>query len=519
MAVASCTAPLSGVESNSQSASKATPAHVDPAKSLVPTTGPPGSEQPDSTLPAEISPSAIAGSSSADLDSTPTALPPVQQKKPQYSLQASLDYDQRHVTVSQQITYTNPVTESLSDLVLMVDPLYYPGTFHLNRLAWGNGDEVMSPVIENGTIRLVLPAPLAPGQSIGMLIDFELFLPTPQPSPTTRPVPFGATDRQVNIVDWYPFIPPYRPGEGWLAHPAGFFGEHLVYDLADFSVDVQLTGGNSDLTIAAPATDNFNAGWHHYRLESARNFSWSVSHQYQVTQAVVNGTTIRSYAFPTHAEAAQAVLQTTTQALQLYNELFGVYPRPLLTVVEADFLDGMEYEGLYFLSNGFYNLYQGTPGEYLIAIAAHETCHQWWYARVGNDQALEPWLDEALCTYCERLFYERLQPQALDWWWQYRVNYYSPRGSVDGSIYNPLGYRAYRDAVYLNGAMFLEDLRKLIGDQAFFGFLQAYADQAAEQIATADTFFSILQQFTEQDLSPLLETYFESNPLLFNYIN
>jgi aminopeptidase N len=179
-------------------------------------------------------------------------------------------------------------------------------------------------------------------------------------------------------------------------------------------------------------------------------------------------------------------------------------------VVEADFLDGMEYDGLYFLSNGFYNLYQGTPGEYLVAIAAHETAHQWFYALVGNDQALEPWLDEALCTYSERLYYEHYFPEALDWWWTYRVRYYHPSGWVDGSIYTPQGYRAYRDAVYLHGAEFLEELRSLVGEPAFFAWLQHYVTQYAYQIASANDLFSVLYQQTSTDIIPLLSEYFQA---------
>jgi aminopeptidase N len=168
----------------------------------------------------------------------------------------------------------------------------------------------------------------------------------------------------------------------------------------------------------------------------------------------------------------------------------------------------MEYDGLYFLSNGFYNLYQDTPGEYLIAIAAHETAHQWFYGLVGNDQGNEPWLDEALCTYSEHLFYERYYPDVLDWWWAYRVNYYQPRGAVDGNIYNPEGYRAYRDAVYLNGAVFLNELRKIIGDDAFTAFLKAYVDHHRHQIATTQNFFDLLAQFTNTNLSELKLRFF-----------
>jgi aminopeptidase N len=221
---------------------------------------------------------------------------------------------------------------------------------------------------------------------------------------------------------------------------------------------------------------------------------------------------VTTYAFSGQEKASQAVLTTTVEALELYSKSFGEYPRQSLNVVEADFLDGMEYDGMYFLSKGFFNLYTGTPGEYLVAIAAHETAHQWWYAMVGNDQALEPWLDEALCTYMEHIYFENLHPEALDWWWTYRINYYQPRGWVDDSIYNPHGeiqaYRAYRDAVYLNGAVFLDELRKTMGDQAFFEFLKAYAAQNRDQIATKNSFFSLANQFSQSDLMPLIKQYF-----------
>jgi hypothetical protein len=328
------------------------------------------------------------------------------------------------------------------------------------------------------------------------------------PSAEVRPIPFGYTARQVNLVDWYPFIPPYIPGEGWQAHRAGFFGEHQVYELADFEVSLSMSDTGQDIQIAASAPAMQEGSWHHYQHQAARNFAWSASHMYQVYSTVVGDTTILSYAFPDHAAAGEATLRTTAEALELYSRLYAPYPNQLLTVVEADFLDGMEYDGLYFLSNGFYNLYQGKPDDYLIAIAAHETAHQWFYAMVGNDQAMEPWLDEALCTYQERIFYEHLYPQALDWWWTYRVNYYNPQGWVDGSIYNPEGYRAYRDAVYLNGAVFLEELRQEIGDEVFFAFLRDYVAQTRDEIATGELFFSILGQHTQEDLSTLIGKYF-----------
>jgi len=443
------------------------------------------------------------------LPSSTTA--PASQQNPQYTLTARLDYARHHLAVEEQIDYINRAPESLPDLKLMVEPAYYAGVFHLTSLNWGDGKTAADATWDGAQLQLPLSEPLKPGEHITLSIAYELDLPSPQPSPTTRPVPFGYTARQTNLVDWYPFIPPYEAGKGWLAHQAGYFGEHLVYEEADFQVNIQITDQRSDLTIAASAEPQVDGNWTRYRLENARNFVWSVSHEYQVETETVDGVTVYGYSFSFDSAAGKAALHTTAQALALYNQLFGPYPRESLSVVEADFLDGMEYEGLYFLSDGFYNLYQGQPGEYLVAIAAHETAHQWWYALVGNDQAMEPWLDEALCTYSERLFYEYTYPEALDWWWAYRIQYYEPKGWVDGSIYNPDGYRAYRDAVYLNGALFLESLRQQIGDTAFLAFLKDYAKQEAHRIATTQDFFSILKEHTQDDIQPLVNQYFKNH--------
>jgi len=111
-----------------------------------------------------------------------------------------------------------------------------------------------------------------------------------------------------------------------------------------------------------------------------------------------------------------------------------------------------------------------------------------------------------------------LHPEALDWWWNYRINYYNPRGWVDTSVYNPQGdaqpYAAYRAAVYFNGAVFLEELRQTIGDPAFFTFLQQYVEQSSKILITGAQFFELLNPTSSPDLQAVLEKYFSSSYLL-----
>lgn len=485
-----------------------TPTPTNPTPPVVPSPTEKLSLVPDTLSPPTQSPIAATPVAASTLETSITHKEP--SNRTQYNLSASLNYSLHHLSVEEDIFYTNQSSDPISTLLLVVEPSRYPGVFHLNSIAWGNGQPISEYTRDIGLLRIPLKNSLRPGDALELSLSYDLSLPSPDPSYYGRPVPFGYSARQTNLVDWYPFIPPYVPGQGWLVHKAGPFGEHLVYEVADFAVNLHLSETTPDLILAASAPAEIDGDWHRYHHENARNFAWSASDQYVMSTTTVSSITIFSYYFPGNAEAGKSVLQTTAEALDLYNVLFGPYPRQSLTVIEADFLDGMEYDGLYFLSKGFYNLYSGEPTDYLTAIAAHETAHQWWYSSIGNDQALEPWLDEALCTYSERLFYEYLYPQGLDWWWTYRVHYYQPNGWVDGNIYNPEGYRAYRDAVYLNGALFLEDLRVLVGDTVFFDFINAYAHELAYKIATADDFFRLLEDISQTDITPLLDKYFQN---------
>jgi hypothetical protein len=420
-----------------------------------------------------------------------------------------LDYWEHTLIVSESITYTNNSPDVLTELQLDVEPNRWAGGFELQSLTWGDGQVANEYALTGNQLVIPLRQELQPADGLALNIEYKLTLPAiPVPDDLTRPVPYGYTGRQTNLVDWYPYIPPYRSGEGWLLHKPGSFGEHQVYDMADFDVQVVLTEAVEGLVMAASAPAEQSGETYRYHLTAARNFALSASHFYVVDSREVGEVTVISYTFPFDTQAGEQVLHDSSQALALYIDLFGAYPYPSLSIVEADFLDGMEYNSLFFLSRGFYNLYNGSPTGYLTAIAAHETAHQWWYAQVGNDQALEPWLDEAMCTYSERIFYENIYPDLLDWWWEFRINYYQPSGVIDGAIYDYDSFRAYRDSVYLHGAQFLEELRTAIGDEVFLAFLHDYASRMANQQTTAEDFFELLQAYTSLDLTSLRSEYF-----------
>ena len=469
---------------------------------------------PTETPTAEASPAA----------ETPSVLPTPASSvgNPRYVLDLQLNYSTKAAVVNETITYPNPSGETLTNLVLAVEPNLWSGGFSLKSLAVDD-QPVTNYTIEPMSQRLEiqLPQPLPPGSTITISMSYGLILPQMQAYSNPeeiRPQIYGYSERQANFVDWYPFVVPYIPGKGWVLHNPWYYGEHLMYDLADFDVTVTFTDGAQPKIAASGAevepsvTEATPSGAvsRRFILEAGRTFALSLSDHFRVATQTIGEVTLYCYYFAFYNEAGEALLQTTVDAMRVYSDRFGPYRHKTLTAVQGDFNDGMEFSGLYFISRDYFNLYKGTPENYLVTIGAHETAHQWWFDGVMNDQALEPWLDEALSTYSERLYYESVYPDLVDWWWGYRYFEFQQAGYVDTPVYEGGGQRPYWDKVYLTGARFLEELRERLGDEIFFAFLRDYYTQQLGRRATGTDFFRVLREHTSADLSELMIKYFKN---------
>ncbi len=427
-----------------------------------------------------------------------------------YDIVAKMDYDAKSLSVVEKIFFTNKTGIILPDILLAVLPNSQPGVFQLIQVLVDdiNHDDY----ILDGQRLLIKGLKLPNAESMLIEVRFQLDLPAVvQGDPNVvRPTIFGVSEKQVNLTDWFPMVVPYSQ-QGWLLHNPAYYGEHLVYPAAEISLELNFANTTFLPIIAASSLQTGPEGTHTYQMENARDMVFAMGRQMNVVSGYANGFTVNSYFYEPYRSAGEAVLKTTLEAVDLYTYLFGpLEGRDSLSVVQGDFDDGMEFDGLYYLSNSFYNLYDGTPKQYLILVAAHETCHQWWFAQVANDQALHPWLDESLATYCEKLYYEHYHPDSLSWWWTTRVDFYEPTGFIDAPVTSYEGFTPYTNATYRQGARFLEDLRVLIGDDAFFAFLRDYLTQMRGKISTPEVFFAILRSHTEIDLSPLITKYFQN---------
>ncbi len=431
----------------------------------------------------------------------PPATPVPANTRTQYSLFVTLDYAGRAVGVDETVVYSNTTGQSLSNVILAVEPNLWSNCFSLNVLKQ-NGAAVTNYSLNGQRLTINLAQPLQPGTVTTFTLNYNLTLPPKKFEGT-----FGYLGYQINLTDWYPFIVPYIGG--WVLHDPWAFGEHLVYDAADYDVNVKVNDPN--VIVAASGLAETNGDWTRYRLSGARTFVLSASPAFKFVESAVGSAVIRSYYFAGDENAGQAVLWMATQSIGFYGAKFAPYPHQILSVVETEVPDGQEYDGLVFLAEKFYSEYNGSAKSDLIDIGTHEIAHQWWFGLVGSDQANEPWLDEAMATYSERLFYEYNYPTFGNWWWGFRVNYFNPIGYVDQSIYDFGIFRSYVNAVYLNGANFLSELRTRVGDDAFFAFLKDYAARFSHGHATTADFFAVMREHTKADFSDIVARYFQGS--------
>ncbi|MCB9456013.1 MAG: M1 family metallopeptidase [Anaerolineaceae bacterium] len=420
--------------------------------------------------------------------------------RPQHTVTVDLDYTARALVAQQMVQYPNRTGEPLNQIVMNIEPTRWEGAFALQTVTLGEDGLGVGYELLGRRLRVDLPEALPADCSIRLRLTFAIQIPPVGEGQDGFQGYFGYTGRQVNLGHWLPTTAVILDGE-WVTREALHIGEQDVLESADWDVTLNITHVPESLRVAAPG-DILESGpesWH-FRLAAAREFPVSMSDQFIFASSETEGgTTVELYSFDDALipagggviDSAAYALDVATKAITLYSELFGPYPYERLEVVQADFPDGMELSGLVFVGGGYFRNFGG-PTSYLMMITVHEVSHQWWYARVGTDQAFSPWLDEALATYSEYVFVEEYYPDLKDWWWDFRVDSLAPEGFVDDPVYKFQTRRAYINAVYLRGVRMIRDLRADLGTDAFFSWLRRYADAGAGRVVTPGFFWSLL---------------------------
>jgi len=439
-----------------------------------------------------ITPTHVTRPTASSPSPVPTASPvatPASEWRPHYDLTVELDAMTHSADVTAQVTLRPP---DQTELVFNVNALQAESVFQLKALLV-NGVPT-TPRVENVWLYVPLAALSSPKGMLTITFTYTLALPPIEPMAWGWRGSLGWTSRQINLGDWYPTLAVYQPGIGWITHLPSPLGEYQTTHTSDFHVRFHIVDFPSELVILGSGQAAPCEGAQCFTLSGGRFVAYVISDQMR-SQSVrtSSGILVTSAYFAEDAVAGKSALQTAAAAVEIYSQRYGAYPYSSLVIVEGDFYDGMEYSSMCFVGQSYYQAFDQTPQNLLTAITAHEVAHQWWYSQVGNDQAVEPWLDEALSTYSELIYLEAAHLEAVPWWWAWRVETHRPAGRVNGRIYDFTGFRPYVNGVYLRGAQMLHAMRQALGDERFFAFLGQYAEMKTNDIATAADFWQAYQ--------------------------
>ncbi len=407
------------------------------------------------------------------------------------------------LTGREVIRYTNRETFDLSELYLMLWPNergQYLGGATLGAVTIA-GQPVEPELRFNGlAARLPLAVPLAPGATIELEAAFVA-----QADPGLEDgARYGLTNGVLIAPTFYPLIPRLVEGE-WQIEPPAAGGDTTNSDSAFYAWRITAPAG---LAIAASGVvvDQSESGGVQTQVlltGPMRDLALIVG-DLTVTTREAGGVRLNAYLLPDHADQAAAVLDQAGAQIETLQAAVGPYPFVELDIVDAPgAFGGIEYPGLVLIgvidANGFYE-----------EANVHEVGHQWFYSLIGDDQLLEPWLDEAAASYTELLYYERvlgpqIVPDVLDQSWGYLDYADDPTQPIGG----PVGSYGddYGPIVYGKGALFFHALRRELGDDTFFAFLHAYYERYRYGFATSAGFQATAEDTCACDLDPLFNLW------------
>jgi hypothetical protein len=263
----------------------------------------------------------------------------------------------------------------------------------------------------------------------------------------------------------------WRRGAGWQTTPAGpVTGEYAMSEAARYDVSVQAPAADTVLlpgTAAAPAAAG--AGRRIWRSTSltARDVSVVVG-AFATRSGAIDGKPVTAAVASDARYDPAVLLSETLKAVRGLGRLVGPYPYATLTAVVLPALGagGIEFPGMFFTG----------PSAGPLTIV-HEAAHQWFYGLVGDDQAADPWLDEAFASYAQSVLG---QPFGDDNALTSPGRIGAPMSAFDADL------AAYSQIVYHKGAAALLAARADAGAPAFDAALRCYVNATAWRVAKPD---------------------------------
>ena len=289
-----------------------------------------------------------------------------------------------------------------------------------------------------------------------------------------------------SMTQWYPKMAEYDY-MGWHAYPYVAREFHGVWGDFDVSITIDpafVIGGTGVLQNPEKIGHGYekNAGsvkrpsgeltWN-FIAKNVHDFAWAADPDYKhETVQVPGGPEVHLFFQPGDKTSANwsRLKDFTIRHFEFMNKTFGKYPYDTYSIIQGGD-GGMEYPMCTLIMG------ERSPGS-LIGTAAHEVTHSWYQGVLANNESLYPWLDEGFTDFAANeslsfIFGEESPHESsyLGYFSLVRSGLQEP-ASQHSDHYNT--NRAYSTAAYGMGAVFLHQLKYVIGEENFYSGMRRY---------------------------------------------
>jgi hypothetical protein len=412
-----------------------------------------------------------------------SAAPPIEQR---YTIVATLDVATGRLDAVETLQLTNRGTRQIDHIDLSVIPRAL-GYLTLEQPVSVNGEEAATEWTTSTNLRVTLTGPIERHETAAIEIPFGLTVGSSSDAFTAR---LSRDNGVLTFGEWFPIVS----------------REHDVYGIGDPQVSYTAGTIRLELELAAPlghdavacpglveAPSTTGTYWA-CEANDVRDFSFVVNPRFRLTTREVGETTLRVY---TETVSGAVTADLAVQALIRLNETFGAYPWADLVIAEVGAGGGfsMEYPRAIHLTRG------KVADAYVVY---HEVAHQWFYAQIGNDQMLEPWLDEGFADFSARYLMgigeNQCSTRPVDssvFAWEADATSGGDWTSCDG----------YFHTVFYKGTELLNAVRGTMGDDAFFAAIREFVDDNRFGFVTGRDLLEQLSRGTDANLRPTYRAY------------